>query len=53
MDRAAGYLVNGLIALALGLAIWKLTGSFLGWLVLFLPGAALVIWGLIVMLRDY
>jgi hypothetical protein len=53
MDRAAGYIVNGLIALALALVLWKLTGSFVSWLALFLPGAALVIWGFIVMLRDY
>jgi hypothetical protein len=51
MDRAAGYIVNGLIALTLSFAIWKLTGSFWGWLALFLPGAALVIWGWIVILR--
>jgi hypothetical protein len=36
-----------MIALALSLLIWKLTGSFLGWAVLFGPGAALVTMGLV------
>jgi hypothetical protein len=40
-----GYVVNGMIALPLSLAIWHITHSFLGWLVLFLPGSALVLWG--------
>ena len=34
-----------MIVLALSLAIWHITHSFLGWLVLFLPGSALVLWG--------
>lgn len=42
---AAGGVINGLIALALSLAIWHITHSFLGWVVLFLPGAALVLRG--------
>jgi hypothetical protein len=42
---ALGYVVNGLIALALSLAIWHTTHSYLGWAVLFVPGAALVLWG--------
>jgi hypothetical protein len=40
-------LINGVIALGLSLIAWKLTGSFWGWLILFAPGAGLVIAGLI------
>jgi len=43
--KAAGLIVNGLIALAFSLVMWYATESFLGWLALFLPGMALVIYG--------
>jgi hypothetical protein len=33
-----------MIALALSLAIWHITHSFRGWLALFLPGSALLLW---------
>lgn len=36
--RACGFLLNGLIALALSLLIWRLTHNVLGWAVLFGPG---------------
>jgi hypothetical protein len=36
-----------LIALSLALAVWRLTGSVLGWAVLFVPGAVLVTIGTI------
>jgi hypothetical protein len=49
---AAGRIVNGLIALVLALAVWRLTGSFLGWLVLFTPGSLLVIAGVVAILRG-
>lgn len=52
MRRAVGFLVHGIFALLLSLIMWKLTDSMLGWAVLFLPGAALVIWGLVVMMRE-
>ena len=44
-DVGTGRIVNGLIALALSLALWHITHSFVGWLALFAPGAALVLWG--------
>jgi hypothetical protein len=44
--KAVGYILNGLIALMLAVTIWRLTGSFLGWLALFAPGSALVFLGL-------
>jgi hypothetical protein len=51
MGRTTGSIINGLIALVLALLLWRLTHSFWGWLALFLPGAALVVWGWIVILR--
>ena len=38
-------LVNGICALCAALLIWKITGNFWGWAVLFLPGAYLVALG--------
>jgi hypothetical protein len=49
LHRAAGFFVNGLIALALSMLIWRLTGNVLGWAVLFGPGAALVIRGIVLL----
>jgi hypothetical protein len=44
--KAVGYILNGLVALLFALAVWRLTGSFVGWAALFLPGSALVLLGL-------
>lgn len=49
---ANGYLVNGLIALALSLVVWHVTDSFWGWLALFAPGSVLVAWGWYVALKS-
>jgi hypothetical protein len=49
LHRAAGFFVNGLIALALSMLIWRLTGNVLGWAVLFGPGTALVIRGIVLL----
>lgn len=48
----AGNIVNGMIALALALAIWHITHSFLGWAVLFIPGAALVLRGAYLIFKE-
>jgi hypothetical protein len=45
LGAAVGLIVNGLIALALSLALWEITHSMLGWLALFVPGATLVLYG--------
>jgi hypothetical protein len=46
-------IVNGMMALCLALIMWRLTGSFLGWLALFVPGSALVFAGMLVVVsRD-
>ena len=45
MSKGAGTLFNGIVALVLSIAVWRLTHSALGWAVLFAPGAALVLWG--------
>jgi hypothetical protein len=48
-----GAIVNGLIALALALILWRLTGSFGGWLALFLPGSVLVLKGWAAVIRGF
>jgi len=45
-------LVNGVAALLLALAMWRLTHSFVGWLALFVPGSILILWGGWILLRD-
>ena len=53
MGRAEGCFLNGLLALSLSLLVWRLTGNFYAWGVLFGPGAALVIKGFVELLRNY
>lgn len=50
---SAGAIINGLIALALSLALWEVTHSFVGWLALFVPGAALVFVGWAAIIRGF
>jgi hypothetical protein len=45
-------LVNGICALIAALLIWYITHSFLGWLVLFIPGSVLVLLGIWKNLND-
>ena len=52
MQRAEGLIINGISALLLSLLIWKMTENFTGWLALALPGAIMVIAGLVVALRN-
>jgi hypothetical protein len=52
MERAKGCIVHGLMALFAALLIWKLTGNFWGWLILFIPGATLIVVGWIIILRQ-
>jgi hypothetical protein len=52
VQRAEGFIVNGIVALAFSLAVWRLTDNFVGWLILFAPGAGMVIAGLITLFRD-
>jgi hypothetical protein len=52
MGRAEGYIVNGIIALAFSLGVWKMTGSLWGWAVLAAPGAVLVVAGWIAAVHD-
>jgi hypothetical protein len=46
MPRGVGEIFQGLFILLLALAIWRTTGSFIGWLVLFLPAAYFIFRGL-------
>jgi O-antigen ligase len=50
-DPGVGPILNGIVALTLSLIVWRLTGSFAGWIALFIPGAILIFWGWMVALR--
>jgi hypothetical protein len=52
MGRGIGELLQGLFVLFLALAMWRATGSWLGWLALFLPGAYFVLRGAFLVLSD-
>jgi hypothetical protein len=52
LPKSVQTIFNGLVALALALIVWRVTHSFLGWLVLFLPGAGLVFWGLFLVWKE-
>jgi hypothetical protein len=45
MSRGIGSVSLGLFVLALSWIVWKTTGSFWGWLGLFLPGGVYVLVG--------
>jgi hypothetical protein len=49
---AIGLIINGLVAVSLALLVWRLTGSVLGWGVLFIPGSVLVSIGTIRVFRG-
>jgi hypothetical protein len=51
-DKSLSCISNGIVALALSIILWRLTGSFEGWLVLSLPGSALVFYGWYLILKD-
>lgn len=48
-----GLVINGMIALALSIAMWRITENFWAWLVLALPGGALTIYGTIMLFSGY
>ena len=52
MTGSAGAILNGIFALILALVVWRMTHSFIGWAALFAPGAGLVLWGLVRVLRG-
>ena len=52
MTKGESAIVMGVFILALALILWRTTGSFPGWLALFLPGAALVGRGLWALVRS-
>jgi hypothetical protein len=52
MPKGVGEIVQGLFILLLALAIWRTTGSVLGWLVLFLPAAFLIFRGVFMVIKD-
>jgi hypothetical protein len=52
VSRGLGAVCLGLFILALSWIVWKTTGSFWGWLVLFLPGSVYVLVGCAWIVED-
>jgi hypothetical protein len=52
MTPAARSLSEGLLVLILSLAMWRLTQNGLAWAAFFVPGSALVVRGLWLVLTD-
>jgi hypothetical protein len=53
MPKGAMQLFEGIFVLILAIVIWRLTHSFIGWAMLFAPGAALVSLGLVRVIGDW
>lgn len=45
-------IVNGMTGVALAYVLWKLTASLIGWAALFLPGAALILAGTVLIFCE-
>jgi hypothetical protein len=52
MSRGIGDVSLGLFILALSWIVWKTTGSYWGWLVLFLPGGFYVLVSCVWIIQD-
>jgi hypothetical protein len=55
MDRSARLIIKGMMILCLALLMWRLTHNVWGWLVFFLPGSGIMLYGIyrgVVMGRD-
>jgi hypothetical protein len=52
LSRGIGGVCLGLFILALAWIVWKTTGSFWGWLILFLPGGVYVLVGCAWIVED-
>jgi hypothetical protein len=52
LSRGIGGVCLGLFVLALSWIVWKTTGSYLGWLVLFLPASVYVLVGCVWIVQD-
>ena len=52
MSRGIGGVCLGLFILALSWIVWKTTGSFWGWLALFLPGSVHVLVSCVWIVQD-
>jgi hypothetical protein len=50
--RSVNLIIMGIFILILALVLWRMTHSFLGWLVLFIPGTAFVMRGLLLIVRG-
>ena len=51
-NRMMATVLNGLFASALSLVVWRLTGNFWGWLVLFILGGFLILKAWLVGIRG-
>jgi hypothetical protein len=52
IDKVASDLVLGIFILSLSLVVWHATGSFLGWLVLFVSGVIYIFRGAYPIVRE-
>jgi hypothetical protein len=52
MPRGTGELFQGVFILFLAILAWRMTGSVLGWFILFVPGAFFVFRGLFLVVRH-
>ena len=52
MPRGVMEVFQGVFILILALLLWRATGSFFGWLALFVPGAGYVAWGLVKIMQT-
>jgi hypothetical protein len=52
LSRGIGAVCLGLFVLALSWIVWKTTGSYLGWLVLYVPGSLYVFAGCCWVIAD-
>jgi hypothetical protein len=52
MQVGVNMLLQGLAGLMLSIVMWRLTGNWLAWAVLFSPAALLVLWGAYRVFKD-
>jgi hypothetical protein len=52
MEKSQQNFLLGIFVLALSLIMWRATGSFIGWFVLFAPGSFFIFRGLYLAMKE-